>query len=43
MQTKLLKRRLKLTFLVDATPIDLDYNTKRKHRTKEHLKKQNLK
>lgn len=41
-QTKPLKRRGRLTFLVDATPVDLDYNTKRKHRSKEHLKKQNL-
>jgi hypothetical protein len=43
MQTKPLKRRGKLTFIVDATPVDLDYNTKRKHRSKKHLKKQNLK
>jgi len=43
MQTKPLKRREKLTFLVDATPVDLDYNTKRKFRSKKHLKKQNLK
>jgi hypothetical protein len=43
MQTKPLKRRGKLKFLVDATPVDLDYNTKRKRRTKKHLKKQNLK
>jgi hypothetical protein len=43
MQTNPLKRRGKLTFLVDATPIDLDYNTKRKKRSKEYLKKQNLK
>ena len=43
MQTKPLKRRGKLTFLVDATPVDLDYNTKRKKRSKKHLKKQDLK
>jgi len=43
MQTNPLKRRGKLAFLVDATPIDLDYNTKRKYRSKEYLKKQNLK
>ena len=43
MQTKPIKRRGKLTFIVDATPVDLDYNTKRKHRSKKHLKKQNLK
>ncbi|AUB55067.1 transposase [Methanobacterium subterraneum] len=43
MQTKPIKRRGKLTFIVDATPVDLDYNTKRKHRSKKYLKKQNLK
>ena len=43
MQTKPIKRRGKRTFIVDATPVDLDYNTKRKHRSKKHLKKQNLK
>ena len=43
MQTKPLKRRGRLTFLVDATPVDLDYNTKRKHRSKKYLEKQNLK
>ncbi len=43
MQTKPLKRREKRTFIVDATPGNLDYNTKRKHRSKNHLKKQNLK
>ncbi len=43
MQTKPLKKRGKQTFIVDATPIDLDYNTQRKHRSKKHLKKQNLK
>jgi len=43
MQIKPLKRRGKRTFIVDATPIDLDYNTKRKHRSKKYLKKQNLK
>ena len=43
MQIKPRKKRGKQTFIVDATPIDLDYNTKRKHRSKKHLKKQNLK
>ncbi|EKQ52069.1 MAG: transposase family protein [Methanobacterium sp. Maddingley MBC34] len=43
MQIKPLKKRGKQTFIVDATSIDLDYNTKRKHRSKKHLKKQNLK
>ena len=43
MQTKPIKRRGKRTFIVDATPVDLDYNTKRKHRSKKYLKKQNLK
>jgi len=42
MTIKPLKRRGKLTFLVDATPIDLDYNIKRKHRSKKYLEKQNL-
>jgi hypothetical protein len=40
---KPLKRRGKLTFIVDATPVDLDYNVKRKHRSKKYLKKQDLK
>jgi len=43
MQTKPIKRRGKRTFIIDATPVDLDYNTKRKHRSKKYLKKQNLK
>lgn len=42
-QTKPLKRRGKLTFLVDATPVDLDYNTQRKNRSKKHLTKRGLK
>jgi hypothetical protein len=42
MNTKPLKRREKLTFIVDATPVDLDYNVKRKHRSKKYLKKQDL-
>lgn len=43
MQTKPLKRRGKQTFIVDATPVDLDYNTKRKTRSKKYLEKRNLK
>jgi hypothetical protein len=39
MNTKPLKRREKLTFIVDATPVDLNYNVKRKHRSKKYLKK----
>ena len=42
LNVKPLKRRGKLTFIVDATPVDLDYNVKRKHRSKEHLEKQDL-
>jgi hypothetical protein len=41
--TKPLKRRGKLTFIVNATPVDLDYNVKRKHRSKKYLEKQDLK
>ena len=43
MNTKPLKRRGKRTFIVDATPVDLDYNVKRKHRSKKYLEKQDLK
>jgi hypothetical protein len=43
MNTKPLKRRGRLTFIVDATPVDLDYNVQRKHRSKKHLEKQDLK
>ena len=43
MNTKPLKRRGRLTFIVDATPVDLDYNVKRKHRSKKYLEKQDLK
>ena len=43
MQTKPLKRREKRTFIVDATPVDLDYNIQRKNRSKEYLEKQDLK
>ena len=36
------KRRGKKTFLVDATPIDLDFNFHRNKKTKEYLKTLNL-
>ncbi len=42
-QIKPLKRRGKQTFIADATPVDLDYNTRRKYRTKKHLNKRGLK
>ena len=35
LNTKPLKRRGKLTFIVNATPVDLDYNVKRKTRSKK--------
>ena len=37
------KRRGKKTFIVDATPVDLDFNFNRNKKTKEHLKTLNLK
>ena len=37
------KRRGKMTFIVDATPVDLDFNFNRNKKTKEHLKTLNLK
>lgn len=40
---KSFKRRSKMTFIVDATPVDLDFNINRKHRSKKYLKKLNLK
>lgn len=43
MTVKPLKKRGKRTFIIDATPVDLDYNIKRKKRSKEHLEKQGLK
>jgi hypothetical protein len=43
MTIKPLKKRGMRTFIVYATPIDLDYNTKRKHRSKKYLEKQDLK
>ena len=39
----MIKRRGKKTFIVDATPIDLDINFHRNKKTKEHLQKLNLK
>ncbi len=41
--TKPLNRRGKRIFIVDATPVDLDYNVKCKHRSKKYLEKQDLK
>ena len=43
MNIKSLKRCLKLIFIIDATPVDLDYNVKRKHCSKKYLEKQDLK
>ena len=37
------KRRGKKTFIVDATPVDLDFNFNRNKKTKEHLKTLDLK
>ena len=37
------KRRAKKTFIIDATPVDLDFNFNRNKKTKEHLKTLNLK
>lgn len=39
----MVKRRGKKTFIVDATPVDLDINFHRNKKTKEHLEKLNLK
>lgn len=36
------KRREKKTFIVDATPVDLDFNFNRNKKTKEYLKTLNL-
>ena len=36
------KRRGKKTFIVDATPVDLDFNFNRNKKTKEYLKTLNL-
>ena len=38
-----IKRRGKKTFVVDATPVDLDFNFNRNKKTKEYLKTLNLK
>ncbi len=43
MTIKPLKKRGRRTFIVDATPVDLDYNIKRKKRYKKQLAKQGLK
>ncbi len=43
MNIKPLKTRGKRTFIVDATPVDLDYNIKRKTRSKKYLAKRELK
>ena len=40
---KIFKRRKQLTYVVDATPVDLDFNTKRNKKTKEYLKTLDLK
>lgn len=37
------KRRGKKTFIVDATPVDLDFNFYRNKKKKEHLETLNLK
>ena len=39
----MVKRRGKKTFIVDATPVDLDINFRRNKKSKEHLEKLNLK
>ena len=39
----MVKRRGKKTFIVDATPVDVDINFHRNKKTKEHLEKINLK
>ena len=39
----MVKRRGKKTFIVDATPVDLDINFRRNKKSKEHLRKLNLK
>lgn len=43
MTIKPLKKRVKQVFIVDTTPVGLDYNIKRKKRYKKHLEKLNLK
>jgi hypothetical protein len=40
---KIFKRRKQMVYVVDATPVDLDFNTNRKKKTKKYLKTLNLK
>jgi hypothetical protein len=40
---KTFERRNQMTFVIDATPVDLDFNIKRKKKTKEYLKTLDLK
>ncbi len=40
---KIQKRRKNMVFVVDATPVDLDFNTNSKKKTKDYLKTLNLK
>jgi hypothetical protein len=40
---KTYKRRRQMVFIVDATPVDLDFNKNRKKRTKKYLKTLDLK
>ncbi|WP_409199331.1 transposase [Methanobrevibacter sp. DSM 116169] len=40
---KLHRRNRKMTYIIDATPVDLNFNVKRKKRSKEHLKSLDLK
>jgi hypothetical protein len=40
---KIVKRRKQMTYVVDATAVDLDFNTERKKKTKKYLKTLNLK
>lgn len=42
-QTNKINRNGNKTFLIDATPVDLDFNFSRKKQSKEHLKTLNLK
>ena len=42
-QANRVKRRRRNTFIVDATPIDLDFNFRRNKKTKEQLKSLDLK
>jgi hypothetical protein len=40
---KISKRRKQMTYVVDATPVDLDFNINRKKKTKQYLKTLDLK